>query len=257
MKDLPQHQTISYSSKGNLGQYTLQKPPEAAHISYRQEIVGRQYGWVKIISPQKRWSESWNRCYVLTQCTGCGRIQWTDLGSLRRGKSRGCQHCSQPRKIPVWLDRRLTAAKQRCTNPKDRNYPNYGGRGIKFEFPSVTEAGLYLIRTFGLPSREMEIDRINNNGNYAPGNIRFATRRQNQANRRNTVLSEFHQKYWPYARSVVIKKLSQGMDRTGIIESAELAVKEKRKNWRLIEARLEFMTYEMPESIIVLPYREN
>jgi hypothetical protein len=103
----------------------------------------------------------------------------------------------------------------------------------------------------------MEIDRINNNGNYAPGNIRFATRRQNQANRRNTVLSEFHQKYWPYARSVVIKKLSQGMDRTGIIESAEQAVKEKRKNWRLIEARLEFMTYEMPENITVLPYRGN
>jgi cell envelope opacity-associated protein A len=103
----------------------------------------------------------------------------------------------------------------------------------------------------------MEIDRINNNGNYSPGNIRFVTRRQNQANRRNTVLSEFQQKYWPYARSVVVKKLSQGMDRAGIIESAELAVKEKRKNWRLIEARLEFMTYEMPESITVLPYREG
>lgn len=116
-------------------------------------------------------------------------------------------------------------------------------------------AGKYLIKKYGVPNRRLEIDRIDNNKGYAPGNIRFVTRQQNARNRRVTVLSEFHQMYWPYVENVVYRKLISGMTREEIIESARLAVKEKRKNWRLIEARLEFMIYEMPESITVLPYR--
>jgi hypothetical protein len=157
----------------------------------------------------------------------------------------------------VWLEKRLTAAKQRCENPKDKGYHNYGARGIKFEFSSVTSAGLYLISKYGLPTRELEIDRINNEGNYAPGNIRFATHSKNNQNKRNTVLSEFFQEYWPYARSTVTRLLSSGMTREEIIQHAENAVMEKRKCWRLISARLDFMTYEMPDHIIVLPYRGN
>jgi hypothetical protein len=42
-----------------------------------------------------------------------------------------------------------------------------------------------------------------------------------------------------------------------IIEDARKAVREKRKAWREIEKRLESMTYEMPEDIIVLPYRKS
>ena len=101
----------------------------------------------------------------------------------------------------------------------------------------------------------MELDRIYTNSHYAPGNIRFVTRAQNQANRRNTVLSEFAQEYWPYVRNVVVRKLSQGLTRDEIIRDAEMAVLERRKNWRLISARLDFMTYEMPDHITVLPYR--
>ena len=257
MKDLQQPRTISYGSKGNRSQYNLESPPPAAHISYKPEMVGKQYGWVKIISAEKRWNEKMNHCYVLTECVGCGSVQWILLGNLTSGKSKGCQQCSQPRQIPIWLDRRLTAAKQRCENPKDKGYHNYGARGIQFDFPSVTAAGLYLIQMFGLPGREMEIDRIDNNGNYAPGNIRFVTHTENNRNKLSTVLSRFEQQYWPYAHTTVVRKLSSGMTRDEIIQDAEDAVAKKRKCWRLISARLDFMTYEMPEDIIVLPYREN
>ena len=196
-----------------------------------------------------------NHCYVMTRCTGCGSVQWQELSSLASGKSKGCQGCSQPRRVPRWLDRRLTEAKQRCENPNDPEYRNYGGRGIQFRFPSILEAGMYLIREYGLPDRTMEMDRINTNGHYEPGNIRFVSRAVNQANRRNTVLSEFSQIYWPYARNVVIRKLSAGMTREAIIQDAEEAVSLKRKNWRIINARLDFMTYEMPGHVTVLPYR--
>lgn len=198
-----------------------------------------------------------NHCYVLTRCTGCDAVQWQDLNSLTSGRSRGCQACSQPRKIPKWLDRRLTAAKQRCENPHDPEYRNYGGRGIQFRFPSVLEAGLYLIREFGLPDRASEMDRIDTRGHYEPGNIRFVTRAENQANRRNTILSEFNQVYWPYSRSVVTRKLAHGLNRNAILLDAEKDVLLKRKNWRIISARLDFMIYEMPDHITVLPYRAS
>lgn len=256
MTDLQQHPTTSSGWKGNRSRYRLDSPPPAAHISFKPEMVDRQYGWVTIISPEKRWNNAMNHCYVLTRCTGCNAVQWQDLSSLTSGKSKGCQACSQPRQIPKWLDRRLTAAKQRCENPTDPEYRNYGGRGIQFKFPSVLEAGLYLTREFGLPDRSTEMDRIDTNGHYEPGNLRFVSRSENQANRRNTVLSEFNQKYWPYARSVVIQKLSEGMTRDAILLDAENAVLQKRKNWRIISARLDFMIYEMPGHITVLPYRD-
>lgn len=256
MKDLRLHQTISSGLRGNRSRYGLGTPPPAAHVSYKQEMVGQQFGWVKIISPEKRWNRTMNHCYVLTQCTGCGSTQWTNYSNLRSGKSKGCQNCSQPRKIPLWLDRRLTAAKQRCENPRDPEYRNYGARGIRFDFASVTEAGLYLIGEHGgIPPREMQIDRIDTNGNYTRGNMQFVTRSGNQGNRRITVLSEFQQKYWPYSPSVVSRKLAQGMSRSAIIREARKAVREKRKNWRVISARLDFMISRMPDRITVLPYR--
>ena len=255
MKGLQQPQTISFGSTGKRSQYNLESPPPAEHISYKPEMVDEQYGWVKILSPEKRWNKKMNHCYVLTICTGCNSIQWQNLNNLKSGKSRGCQRCSQPRKIPKWLDKRLSAAKRRCENPRSPGYANYGGRGIKFGFQSVLDAGLYLIETYGLPSRSMEIDRIDANGDYAPGNLRFVGHRVNCVNQRRSVLSDFSPEYWPYSYTVVIRKLSQGLTRSEIIHDAERAVFEKRKNWRLISARLDFMTYEMPETITVLPYR--
>ena len=110
---------------------------------------------------------------------------------------------------------------------------------------------------YGIPDREMEIDRIDDNGDYAPGNLRFVKHTENNLNKRSTVLTLFDQAYWPYAYSTVIRKLSSGMTREEVIQDAEDAVANRRKCWKLISARLDFMIYEMPEDIIVLPYQEN
>ncbi len=60
-----------------------------------------------------------------------------------------------------------------------------------------------------------------------------------------------------YSQNVVTRMLSAGRTREEIIASAEKAVQEKRKNWKIISARLDFMISEMPDHIIVLPYRDT
>jgi hypothetical protein len=72
-------------------------------------------------------------------------------------------------------------AMNRCSNPKIKNYAEYGGRGIKFLFTSFEQ---FLAEVGPKPSPRHSIDRINNDGNYEPGNIRWATRQEQIANRR-------------------------------------------------------------------------
>ena len=85
------------------------------------------------------------------------------------------------------LQRRAMAAMQRCQNPKDKGWKHYGGRGIQCEFPSVKAFVEYLLSLHpALDWEGMTIDRINNEGNYVVENLRKASYRENNLNRRNT-----------------------------------------------------------------------
>jgi hypothetical protein len=176
------------------------------------------------------------------------------------GKSKGCHDCSVHVKgkglIPGTLWHRLNGAKSRCENPLNPSYKYYGGRGIIFKFKNVTTAGLWAINNIGMPAEGLELDRIDTNGNYEIGNLRWATKSENASNRRQTLLTQWRPELWPYGIRAVQHKISIGMTREEIIAEADSVVKlRKGRYWRLIQARLEFMTYEMPEEIIVLPYR--
>lgn len=76
---------------------------------------------------------------------------------------------------------------RRCHWPKDKNFANYGGRGIHV-CPEWRGAGGYarFIRDIGRrPSTEHSIERLDNNVGYQPGNVTWATRTEQSRNRRN------------------------------------------------------------------------
>ena len=74
-------------------------------------------------------------------------------------------------------------AKRRCLNPHRPGFNHYGKRGIKFLFKSFQE---FLASIGRKPSPEHVLDRIDNNGNYEPSNVRWATRSESCTNRRMT-----------------------------------------------------------------------
>lgn len=72
-------------------------------------------------------------------------------------------------------------AKARCTNSRHKQWKDYGGRGIKFKFLSVEEFWAELGKK---PYPSYVLDRIENDGNYERGNVRWATCKVSMNNRR-------------------------------------------------------------------------
>lgn len=76
------------------------------------------------------------------------------------------------------------AMRQRCTMPSHGAYKNYGGRGIKVCDRWLESFDNFIADMGWRPEGKFDLDRIDNNGNYEPGNCRWTTRSVNLTNRR-------------------------------------------------------------------------
>src|SRR3989442_273730 len=81
----------------------------------------------------------------------------------------------------------FVGARHRCNVPKSKSYPRYGGRGILFLFTSFEQ---WFAVLGPRPSPQHSVDRFpNNDGNYEPGNVRWATRSEQDQNKRRPALN--------------------------------------------------------------------
>lgn len=109
-----------------------------------------------------------------TKSCGC----WKNDVNSKRLKTHGCE----PKRLyRVWV-----SMKKRCTNPKEPEYKNYGGRGITVcdEWRCSFESFRFWALVNGY-EEGLSIDRIDNNGNYCPDNCRWTDRKTQNSNKRN------------------------------------------------------------------------
>jgi hypothetical protein len=165
----------------------------------------------------------------------CGKVKSVNIDNLKAGKTRSCgcfrgdhyralwtTHGESKTKLYyVWL-----AMRNRCNRPGVNGYERYGGRGIKvceewmYDFPAFRDWALSNGYKEGL-----EIDRIDNDGNYESSNCRWVTRFENMQNTRLNKHIEYN------GKAYTINELS---DMCGL--SPGLIGDRLRKGWTVKEA---------------------
>lgn len=144
----------------------------------------------------------------------CGVEKSVRQSDLRSGRTKSCGCLS--REVATVLNTkhgmRATPGydawvnmKRRSTNPKSKDWPSYGGRGI-----TCSDSWLNLenfLADMGQPEKGMQLDRIDNDKGYSKENCRWTTPSKNQRNKRNTVFIMYQGKSIP---------LSDASDLSGI-----------------------------------------
>jgi hypothetical protein len=165
-----------------------------------RSLVGHVYGRLRVLRlAEIRNGCSWWQC----ECK-CGNQIVVSVGNLQSKNTHSCGCLQHEQRVKMGRANRThgdatqetpeykawAGMKMRCFNPNDSAFIDYGARGITVCDRWSSSFQNFLADMGRRPSDEHSLDRINNDGPYAPDNCRWATRSQQSSNRRKP--SETH-----------------------------------------------------------------
>ena len=172
------------------------------------DLTGQRFGKLRVLNRVGSFRGARWRCLCDPEFGGCGKVTFVCSGDLRRKRpvrSCGCNRGGYGRfssthghtagslrirggspEYTVWQ-----AMRQRCKNQNATGWRLYGGRGISVHPAWVGSFEAFLEYMGPRPSLKHSLDRFpDQNGNYEPGNVRWATTKQQGRNTRSCKLTE-------------------------------------------------------------------
>src|SRR5919109_3646724 len=209
--------------------------PKALKLATREAELRRMpTGTLTIIQGSIR--REAGRTIIDVTCSACQQTFAIHAENIRAGRTRSCR-CQRNRKYhdprAEMLGRRYDAMVQRCERDTHKQSHDYKGRGIKVLFESREAFVRWALKKWPDTNfKGLEFDRIDNNGHYAPDNLRLVTPRENKLNTRQDIvlLSVAGQLIpwadWPspYSPRVTQKLAAAGFTAEQIIACAREAV---------------------------------
>jgi hypothetical protein len=201
-----------------------------------ENLIGKTYGRLTVVDYAERAADTHARWLCKCQC---GNETIVRNNNIKRGivKSCGClasELTSERSKVhgmtKTNVYRQWKVMRQRCYLPTNISYKNYGARGITVcdEWKNNFEAYYsYVSKLPNFRKKGYSIDRIDNDGNYEPGNLRYATAKQqrdNQTQRKHGISGYYGIVKWKHKWRAHYKQ-----KHIGVFETIEEALKEQLK----------------------------
>ena len=154
-----------------------------------KDLTGQKFGLLTVLERYPNANDGHSRWLCRCECGNTSVVQSNNLKSTSKVKSCGCLIRKRVGQLNLIHGKTKTkefkawdSMHQRCYNPKNPSYYRYGGRGITICSKWRQSFQAFLEDMGAAPAKHLSIDRINNDGNYEPGNCKWSTAKEQRAN---------------------------------------------------------------------------